>query len=172
MAYGHHPPRYDHKLTAKGKDLWPVLAALRQWGDRWAAPEGPPVEYVHNRCGQVVQVVPTCSGCGEPLALGELRAIVGPRWRRTAARGCADTPESGTAPDLLTRTPGVGVHRRCDSRWHRRRTAGALAPTADTSRQQVRGSPVIGADETGARVDGRTWCQYAAVSAPRGRETA
>ena len=27
--------RYDYVLTDKGKALWPVLVALRQWGDEW-----------------------------------------------------------------------------------------------------------------------------------------
>ena len=78
VAYSEHPPRYDYRLTTKGKDLWPVLAAMRQWGDRWAAPHGPPVEYVHRTCRQVVQVLPKCSGCGEPLALRDLRVVIGP----------------------------------------------------------------------------------------------
>src|ERR1700677_1139240 len=30
IPYSEHPPRHDYKLTKKGKDLWPVLAAMRQ----------------------------------------------------------------------------------------------------------------------------------------------
>src|SRR3954451_5217137 len=41
--YQDNPVRYDYRLTAKGRDLWPVLAAMRQWGDEHAAPNGPPV---------------------------------------------------------------------------------------------------------------------------------
>ena len=64
VAYCEHPPRYDYRLTAKGKDLWPVLTAMRQWGDRWAAPDGPPLEVVHKACGHVTEIVATCSECG------------------------------------------------------------------------------------------------------------
>ena len=42
VAYSEHPPRYDYRLTAKGRDLWPVLTTMRQWGDKHAAPNGPP----------------------------------------------------------------------------------------------------------------------------------
>ena len=42
-----------------------------------------------------------------------------------------------------------------------RRVARCLAPQADTIREQVRASPVIGSDETSARVDGRTQWQWA-----------
>lgn len=31
-AYSERPPRYEYRLTAKGKDLGPALAALRDWG--------------------------------------------------------------------------------------------------------------------------------------------
>jgi len=64
VAYQHHPPRYDYVLTDKGRDLWPVVAALHAWGDRWAGwPAGPPVEVVHEPCGQASTPVPTCSAC-------------------------------------------------------------------------------------------------------------
>jgi len=65
--YSQRPPRYDYRLTDKGRDLWPVLTALRQWGDRWAAPEGPPVVMVHADCGEVANAVMVCEHCGESL---------------------------------------------------------------------------------------------------------
>src|SRR5688572_27688829 len=46
-AYQDRPARYEYALTDKGRDLWPVLTALRQWGDQHAAPDGPPVKVVH-----------------------------------------------------------------------------------------------------------------------------
>src|SRR5664280_719114 len=51
VPYSEHPPRYDYRLTDKGRDLWPVLTTMRQWGDRYAAPSGPPLEVTHNACG-------------------------------------------------------------------------------------------------------------------------
>src|SRR3982751_3153860 len=32
--YQERPPRYEYRLTAKGMELYPVLIALLQWGDR------------------------------------------------------------------------------------------------------------------------------------------
>ena len=29
--------RHEYRLTGKGRDLWPVLMALRQWIQQWAA---------------------------------------------------------------------------------------------------------------------------------------
>ena len=36
VPYSERPERYDYLLTAKGRDLVPVLRALRRWGDRHA----------------------------------------------------------------------------------------------------------------------------------------
>lgn len=32
--YSEHPPRAEYVLTAKGKDLGPVLLALKKWGEK------------------------------------------------------------------------------------------------------------------------------------------
>jgi DNA-binding HxlR family transcriptional regulator len=78
VAYSDHPPRYDYRLTAKGRDLWPIMTAMRQWGDKYAAPDGLPLKLVHKKCGKVSQVVITCSACGEPLSARDVRAVAGP----------------------------------------------------------------------------------------------
>jgi len=76
--YQENPVRYDYVLTEKGRALWPVLTAMREWGDEWAAPDGPPAELVHTTCGHRVRSVPTCSVCGERLELGDLLMVAGP----------------------------------------------------------------------------------------------
>ena len=78
VAYSDHPPRYDYRLTAKGRDLWPIMTAMRQWGDRHAAPDGLPLKVMHKKCGKVSQAVMTCSACGEPLTARDVRAVPGP----------------------------------------------------------------------------------------------
>jgi len=78
VPYEDHPPRSEYRLTPKGSDLWHVMTAMRQWGDRWAAPNGPPLKIRHTGCGRVVQVVPVCSHCGERLDVRSVTAIAGP----------------------------------------------------------------------------------------------
>ena len=77
VPYAQHPPRYDYRLTAKGRDLWPVLTAMRQWGDRYAAPDGPPISLVHKGCGKVSEALMVCSVCGERLTARDVRAVPG-----------------------------------------------------------------------------------------------
>jgi DNA-binding HxlR family transcriptional regulator len=78
VPYQDHPPRSEYRLTDKGRDLWHVVTAMRQWGDRWAAPGGAPLEVRHAGCGQIVTAVPACSHCGEPLDARSVSAVPGP----------------------------------------------------------------------------------------------
>src|SRR5579863_10260843 len=78
VPYSEHPPRHDYRLTDKGRDLWPVITAMRQWGDMYAAPGGPPVQVIHKACGQISDAVLTCSSCGEPVGPRDVRAVRGP----------------------------------------------------------------------------------------------
>ena len=45
VPYQDHPPRAEDRLTDKGRDLWQVVGAVRQWGDHWAAPKGAFIEH-------------------------------------------------------------------------------------------------------------------------------
>lgn len=78
VRYCDHPPRYEYRLTDKGRDLWPVLTAMRQWGDRHAAPDGPPLEAIHRACGHVLDAIMVCSACAKPVRATDVRAIPGP----------------------------------------------------------------------------------------------
>jgi DNA-binding HxlR family transcriptional regulator len=73
-AYQEKPVRHAYVLTEKGRDLWPVLNAMRQWGDRHAAPGGPPVELVHRHCGHAAELIVSCRHCGEPVGPRDVRA--------------------------------------------------------------------------------------------------
>ncbi|MGH3732452.1 MAG: winged helix-turn-helix transcriptional regulator [Acidimicrobiales bacterium] len=78
VPYSEHPPRYDYRLTQKGRDLWPVLTAMRQWGDQYAAPNGPPIELLHRSCGHASHAEMSCAWCGERLTYRNVQAMPGP----------------------------------------------------------------------------------------------
>jgi DNA-binding HxlR family transcriptional regulator len=80
--YQDRPPRYEYVLTDKGRDLWPVLTAMRQWGDRHAAPDGPPVKVVHRGCGHAADFVVACAHCGERVGPRDVQAKRGPGAKR------------------------------------------------------------------------------------------
>jgi DNA-binding HxlR family transcriptional regulator len=89
VPYSEHPPRHAYRLTDKGRDLWPVLTTMRQWGDKYAAPDGPPLELIHETCGHVSDARMICSSCGEGIGPRDVRGIPGPgaveRLIRTAS---------------------------------------------------------------------------------------
>jgi DNA-binding HxlR family transcriptional regulator len=73
-AYSKRPPRYEYHLTAKGEDFYPVLLALRAWGEKWMRLPGeePTIEYTHSICGGPAGFGPLCSNCGQLLRREDL----------------------------------------------------------------------------------------------------
>jgi DNA-binding HxlR family transcriptional regulator len=63
--------RQQYRLTEKGADLFPVLVALMQWGDRWLDERGGPVEMIHRGCGESVGVEVRCAA-GHQVDTGEI----------------------------------------------------------------------------------------------------
>jgi DNA-binding HxlR family transcriptional regulator len=55
-----------YRLTLMSAELFPVLAALMQWGDRWLAPADPPVVLRHHGCGEPVRAELRCAAGHEP----------------------------------------------------------------------------------------------------------
>jgi DNA-binding HxlR family transcriptional regulator len=77
--YSEHPPRYEYQLTEKGRALFPVITALLQWGDDWAAgPAGPPVHLLHSPCGEAIHPRLTCPQCGGEVTAANTRGVPGP----------------------------------------------------------------------------------------------
>jgi DNA-binding HxlR family transcriptional regulator len=66
--------RQRYRLTEKGADLFGVLVALMQWGDRWLDDRGGPVELRHRDCGGRVGVEPTCAA-GHRVGPGEIDLV-------------------------------------------------------------------------------------------------
>ncbi|MGI8512668.1 MAG: winged helix-turn-helix transcriptional regulator [Solirubrobacteraceae bacterium] len=77
--YLERPPRDEYRLTPKGRDLYPVLISLMQWGDRYTAGEsGPPLQLVHLTCGHATSPAFVCSHCGDVMDPREVRPEPGP----------------------------------------------------------------------------------------------
>jgi DNA-binding HxlR family transcriptional regulator len=94
--YQDHPPRYDYRLTASGRELVPILMALTAWGDRWVGPAaGPPIRFRH-ACGKVVEPVVSCPGCHQPFTLDSVRPLPGPGHK--SAEGTRLVGASGWTP--------------------------------------------------------------------------
>jgi len=68
----------EYRLTKKGRDLAPVIIALTDWGDRWAAPNGRPIIYRHLDCGGEVEQQLVCRDCHTLVNEGQVGVELGP----------------------------------------------------------------------------------------------
>ncbi|MEV4706992.1 helix-turn-helix domain-containing protein [Actinoplanes sp. NPDC049316] len=75
--------RHEYRLTDKGFDLYPVLVAVKEWGDRYLAdPGGPPLTLTHRDCGAEIHAE---LHCGDGHVVSAYREVVprpGPGARR------------------------------------------------------------------------------------------
>jgi DNA-binding HxlR family transcriptional regulator len=71
--------RSEYRLTEAGLDLYPVIVAMMQWGNRYAGfEEGPPVVLRHRGCGEITEPRMVCSECGEQITAREMEPMPGP----------------------------------------------------------------------------------------------
>jgi DNA-binding HxlR family transcriptional regulator len=74
--------RDEYRLTAKGFDLFPLLVAVREWGDRYLAdPEGPSVITFHRDCAAPVHAVLRCEAGHEVASPRDVLGRPGPGAR-------------------------------------------------------------------------------------------
>lgn len=78
VPYESNRPRHEYRLTEAGLRLYPILQAIRAWGDQHLAPEGPPLLYRHRACQGQATVAVTCSECHEPLSARDVEVEAGP----------------------------------------------------------------------------------------------
>jgi DNA-binding HxlR family transcriptional regulator len=77
--------RYEYRLTEKGIDLYPVLVALMQWGDRHAlSTAGPQVLLRHRDCGEPVRLQLACEAGHVLESAREVTPVPGPGARKIA----------------------------------------------------------------------------------------
>jgi DNA-binding HxlR family transcriptional regulator len=62
VRYQERPERFEYRLTEKGIDLYPMLVALRDWGDRYLVDsDGSPLDIRHRDCDAPVHLVLRCA---------------------------------------------------------------------------------------------------------------
>ena len=82
VEYQPNPPRYEYRLTDKGRAFWDVLAAMWRWGSDWMWDgDGPPVALKHRGTGEVIQPLVIDENTGEPLDLAATRIGSNPAVR-------------------------------------------------------------------------------------------
>lgn len=73
--YEERPPRNEYVLTDKGRDFYPVLAAMWRYGEDWLWPEGevPPLQLVDRDSGEPIEPRVVNERTGEPIDVRKVR---------------------------------------------------------------------------------------------------
>ncbi|WP_027005598.1 winged helix-turn-helix transcriptional regulator [Conexibacter woesei] len=86
VPYQERPLRHEYRLTDMGRDLWPSIVALLQFGDKHLANEaGAPMLLLHRGCGGELDDRRLCAKCGKPVELRDVEAVRGPGGARLPA---------------------------------------------------------------------------------------
>jgi DNA-binding HxlR family transcriptional regulator len=71
--------RHEYRLTEAGLDLYPIVVAMMQWGNKHAGFEnGPPMVLRHRGCGAITDPQLVCSECGEEVTARDMEPLPGP----------------------------------------------------------------------------------------------
>ncbi|TDE00774.1 winged helix-turn-helix transcriptional regulator [Jiangella asiatica] len=71
--------RHEYRLTEKGFDLYPVLLAVHDWGERYlSGPAGSPSRFAHAGCGASVHATLRCEDGHHVTAVRDVRPLPGP----------------------------------------------------------------------------------------------
>lgn len=88
--YNERPPRREYVLTAKGRDLQPVMLTLLAWGDKHVyGPSQAPVKFAHKGCGHQLAVKLVCDHCGETVGPRDITPLPPPEHPLTVAEAFA-----------------------------------------------------------------------------------
>ncbi|MGH3387603.1 MAG: winged helix-turn-helix transcriptional regulator [Actinomadura sp.] len=94
--YQEAPPRDEYVLTGVGRELWPVLLALGDWGARHLSAAGASRIFCHVTCGTRLDRTAVCPACGTVVPPEEVEMRPGPG---------ADRPHRQDAVSRALRAP-------------------------------------------------------------------
>lgn len=83
--YNERPARYEYLLTARGRQVWPILVAMWSWERSWVKDERVVLPRMrHTTCGSFMDPVLTCDSCRAPIQWREVDGRLGPSgdWSR------------------------------------------------------------------------------------------
>jgi DNA-binding HxlR family transcriptional regulator len=81
-VYSRRPLRHQYVLSRKGREFYPVIFALRAWGETWCKGKDEPlaVRMTHRKCGAEVGLDGMCPKCRKIVARSDMDAQSNPEW--------------------------------------------------------------------------------------------
>lgn len=104
-------PGHQYFLTERGKDLFPAMLSLMEFGDTWlTGGELPPLQMIHTKCGKECRPLTVCSSCLEPVEARDVAPRDGPGAGYEPAEARPRSRRSAD-PTLLQRVRPCSVAR-------------------------------------------------------------
>ncbi len=97
--YCEHPPRDEYVLTGRGREFWPVLVLLTEWGNRHFAEEGVASQLVDAATGEPAEPQLVDRRTGKPIDEAAFRFAAGPAANERVRRRYAFVEANGSKGD-------------------------------------------------------------------------
>lgn len=105
VRYHSRPPRHDYRLTARGRQMWPILLTMWAWEQTWVDdPAAHLPEMRHAACGSAFTPVLVCGACDHDAVARDVSGEFGPSggWSRSIPSATTRRrSHSGSRPDEL-----------------------------------------------------------------------
>jgi DNA-binding HxlR family transcriptional regulator len=85
VSYSSRPPRHEYRLTARGRQMWPILITMWAWEREWVDDSTGLPEMRHTKCGAVFGPLVVCDSCNVEVAARDINGRFGPSggWERS-----------------------------------------------------------------------------------------
>jgi DNA-binding HxlR family transcriptional regulator len=78
IRYTSTPPRWEYRLTPRGRDLFALSVVARDWEYRWAPRGSGLARNVRHACGATLRAETVCTHCGDRLVAAEIDYVPRP----------------------------------------------------------------------------------------------
>jgi DNA-binding HxlR family transcriptional regulator len=112
VGYSSGQNRFEYRLSDQGRDLYPTMLSLMQFGDRWlSGREPPPLQLIHKACGKHMSAEVACSSCHVTVDAHEVEYRSGPGAGVQARDLERKRSRRASDPDVLERVRPCSVAR-------------------------------------------------------------
>ena len=76
--YGESTKRYEYILSKQGKDLYPLIVVMFDWGEKHSAPKGIKSQLIHIKTGDIAEPILIDKRTGQEMIFDEYKATFVP----------------------------------------------------------------------------------------------
>ncbi len=84
QLYCERPRRFEYVLTDKGRELWPIIVHMMDWGTRNVYGDEIPGATLMHSCGNKLTPLTVCAACDAPVTRGDAHIVENPEAKTLA----------------------------------------------------------------------------------------